>query len=73
MNENRREIAFLVRMWLPSGATEQSDWRGSVKAIGSDRQLFVTETRDVAGYIASHLTLVEPRGLADSGREIDPI
>jgi len=71
MNENRREIAFLVRMWLPSGATEQSDWRGSVKAIGSDKQLFVSETRDVAGYIAAHL--IEPRMLADSGREIDLI
>ena len=56
MNEHRREIAFLVRMWLPSGATEPAEWRGSIKAIGSDRQLFVTGTRDVADFIASHLT-----------------
>jgi len=61
VNENRREVAFLVRMWLPSGATESADWRGSIKAIGSDKQLFVTGTRDVADFIAAHLTVFEPQ------------
>jgi len=48
-------------MWLPSGATDSNDWRGSIKAIGSDKQLFVTGTRDVADFIAAHLTVVEPQ------------
>lgn len=67
MNENRREIAFLVRMWLPSGATEPTEWRGSIKAIGSDKQLFVTGTRDVADFIAAHLAFVDP----PAGEDVD--
>ena len=61
VNEKRREVAFLVRMWLPAGAEHPTGWRGSIKAIGSDRQLFVTGTRDVADFIAAYLEPVDDR------------
>ncbi|HEY2476439.1 MAG TPA: hypothetical protein VGI19_16795 [Candidatus Cybelea sp.] len=54
MNAKRRDLTFLVRVWFneePSGG----EWRGSVHEVASGRRLFITQTRDVADFIAARL------------------
>ena len=55
MNAERREVAFLVRMWLPQGARGENEWRGSIQEVASGKRLFVTGTRDIADFIAVQL------------------
>jgi hypothetical protein len=62
MNAERREIAFLVRMWLPQGARGENEWRGSIQEIASGKRLFVTGTRDIADFIAVQLANLNQNG-----------
>lgn len=55
MNARRREVTFIVRMWLPEGLPGDTQWRGSVQEIASGKRLFVTGTRDISDFIATHL------------------
>ncbi len=55
MNPKRRDVTFLVRMWPRDHADGDADWRGSVHEVSSGKRLFVTETREVADFIAEHL------------------
>lgn len=63
MNARRREMTFIVRMWLPEDSRSQANWRGSVHEIVSGKRLFVTGPRDVADFIAMHLD--EPAATKD--------
>jgi hypothetical protein len=51
----RRDMTFLVRMWLNEEAAADGEWRGSVHEVTSGRRLFITQTRDVADFIAARL------------------
>jgi hypothetical protein len=42
-------------MWLTEGSDGDAHWRGSVHEVTSGKRLFVTETRDVADFIAARL------------------
>lgn len=42
-------------MWLTEGSEDEPQWRGSVHEVTSGKRLFVTETRDVADFIAARL------------------
>ena len=55
MNAKRRDVTFLVRMWLNEASGRDGEWRGSVHEVTSGRRLFVTQTRDVADFIAARL------------------
>ncbi|HET6276116.1 MAG TPA: hypothetical protein VFE16_09335 [Candidatus Cybelea sp.] len=55
VNPKRRDVTFLVRMWLTEGSDGDAHWRGSVHEVTSGKRLFVTETRDVADFIAARL------------------
>lgn len=58
MNAKRRDVTFLVRMWRNDEAGGDGEWRGSVHEVASGRRLFVTQTRDVADFIAARLAEV---------------
>lgn len=56
MKQETGELVFLVRMWPRD--TERPpcrEWRGSVQEIASGLRFYVTETRDVADFIAARL------------------
>jgi hypothetical protein len=55
VNPKRRDATFLVRMWLSEESDGDARWRGSVYEVASGKRLFVTETRDVADFIAARL------------------
>lgn len=55
MNPKRQEATFLVRMWLAEEPDGGAEWRGSVVEVTSGRRLFVSQPRDVADFIATHL------------------
>ncbi|MGA8574094.1 MAG: hypothetical protein WB609_00200 [Candidatus Cybelea sp.] len=55
MNLKRRDVTFLVRMWLTEEPEGNAQWRGSVHEVTSGKRLFVTETREVADFIAARL------------------
>lgn len=55
MNPKRRDVTFLVRMWPREHTDGDADWRGSVHEVSSGKRLFVSETREVADFIAEHL------------------
>lgn len=61
MNSERRDVTFLVRMWLAEGPAGGDEWRGSVHEVASGKRLFVTGTRDIADFIAAHLADCLPR------------
>ncbi|MBV8364818.1 MAG: hypothetical protein JO193_09660 [Candidatus Eremiobacteraeota bacterium] len=52
---DRREVTFLVRMWLQQENSGTDHWRGSVQEVASGKRRFVTGTPDVADFIATHL------------------
>lgn len=56
MKQESDELVFLVRMWAreTERPTEQ-EWRGSIQEINSGLRFYVTETRDVADFIAARL------------------
>ena len=56
MTLKRRDVTFIVRMWLAEETDGKAQWRGSVHEVASGRRLFVTETRDVADFIAARLS-----------------
>lgn len=62
MNAERRELAFLVRMWLPQGARGEGEWRGSIQEVASGKRLFVTCARDIADFIAVQLAAQSENG-----------
>lgn len=62
MDAERREVAFLVRMWLPPGAQGESEWRGSIQDVFSGKRVFVTGTRDIADFISVHLSVQSKNG-----------
>ena len=55
MNAKRRDVTFFVRMWLNEASGGDGEWRGSVHEVTSGRRLFVTQTREVADFIAARL------------------
>ncbi|HEY2555326.1 MAG TPA: hypothetical protein VGI15_08740 [Candidatus Cybelea sp.] len=54
MNSKRRDATFLVRMWA-AGEAANAQWRGSIREVSTGKRLFVTETREVADFIAACL------------------
>ena len=42
-------------MWPREHTDGDADWRGSVHEVSSGKRLFVSETREVADFIAEHL------------------
>jgi len=55
MNPKRQDVMFVVRMWLPEETDAEAQWRGSVLEVSSGKRFFVTQPRDVADFIATHL------------------
>ena len=50
-------------MWLSEESGGDAHWRGSVHEVASGKRLFVTETRDVADFIAARLADAQtPKG-----------
>lgn len=60
MSPKRQDVTFLVRMWLAEETDGDAQWRGSVLEVASGQRFFVTQPRDVADFIATHLA--ESRG-----------
>jgi hypothetical protein len=56
VNSQRQNVTFLVRMWLIEDGDGEAQWRGCVQDVASDKRLFLTETRDIADFIAARLT-----------------
>lgn len=55
-------MTFLVRMWAAEASDENgAGWRGSVHEVSTGKRLFVTETRDVADFIAACLANFKDR------------
>jgi hypothetical protein len=61
MNPKRQDVTFLVRMWLPDEADGDAQWRGSVLEVVSGARFFVTQPREVADFIATHLAELRVR------------
>ena len=56
MKTERGERVFLIRMWRESGEpADDRKWRGSVYEIESGIRFYVTETRDIADFVAARL------------------
>lgn len=61
MNPRRRDVTFLVRMWLPEDSDGDAQWRGSVLEVTSGKRFFVTQPRDVADFIDGQLAEIRLR------------
>jgi hypothetical protein len=71
MSAGRREITFVVRMWVPEGEDGSRPWRGSIQEVGSGKRLFISGTRDIGDFISEHLlSLDESRSGASSSQPL---
>lgn len=61
MNPKRRDVTFLVRMWLREESDGDEGWRGSVHEVSSGKRFFVAETREVADFISAQLAELRAR------------
>ncbi len=54
MNNDPRELTFIVRLRRQPGAAEPQ-WRGSVREVSSGGRLFISGTREISDFIAAYL------------------
>ncbi len=54
MKTDPREFTFVVRLRRQPGAAEPQ-WRGSVLEVSSGDRRFITGTREISDFIATHL------------------
>ncbi len=69
VSSDRREVVFLVRMWVEREDSSPEAWRGSVHEIVTGQRLYVTAPAEVADFIALHLSNRKGDGKAERRRQ----
>ena len=55
VENERREHAFLVRMWCESGnAGRRAEWRGSVEHLVTKQRRYFRDLADLTAFILTH-------------------
>ncbi len=55
VENERREHAFLVRMWCESGgAGRRAEWRGSVEHLATKQRRYFRDPADLNAFILTH-------------------
>jgi len=58
-HDDRRRLAFVVRLWLEPGAARQ--WRGVVESLDDHRRRYFTDVGDVADVLRQYVAAREDR------------